>query len=395
VRSRRGVLRLIAAALGIPAGRSSLAADSSDDPVMPWRTGVTVAPLSKIETRHSMHTYYLLNPESPDGRRVVFYTSTEANGHVGQVRVLDRADGREKVLADDVHTEDAHRVALQQWTLDGRAVAYHEVVDQRWRVVVVDVDTGVKKIVAEDRQLGFGRGDGTVLPLYGPHWNPGVHRGLQLYDVATGTLREPCPITAVEQKYGDWLAREFKGKPTSIAFPTISPDHRRVFFKMSAGHGGDKYMGKVSQRQGIIFFDLQTGKLTAMRERWGHPAWHPDSFRWIEMGNLLFDADGGPVVRIPNVPHLRGEYVAVSPSGRLFVKDGMTEGLGGPPGEWALLVADLRGERSHILHRFMGNRGARSWRVNHAHPVFSADGRRIYFNVNAGEFTQLHVAELA
>lgn len=375
-------------------GRMVMGAED-DDPVAPWRQGVRITPVSKVPARHTMHTYYLLNPESPDGRRVVFFASTDKAGHVGQVIMQDRITGTETVLAEEVHTEDAHRVALQQWTMNGEAVAYHEVINKRWRVVVVDIATGHKKIVAEDRQLGFGRGDGHTLPLYGCHWNPGVHRDLELYDVATGQLRTACRITAVEQQYGEWLQREFKEKPTSIAFPTISPDHRRAFFKISAGNGGDDYVGKVSQRQGIVFCDLETGRITSMRERWGHPAWHPDAEHWIEMGNILFDADGRATTRIPNVPVLRGQHLSISPNGKLWVQDGLTESLGGPAGEWAVMVADLRGERYEIIQKSVGNRGARSWRVNHPHPVFSADSRRIYFNINAGEFTQLHVAELA
>jgi hypothetical protein len=118
-------------------------------------------------------------------------------------------------------------------------------------------------------------------------------------------------------------------------------------------------------------------------------------FHWIEMENLLLDADGGTVTRIPNVPMLRGQHLAVSPCGKLFVSDGLTESLGGPPGEWAVLVADLRGESHTVLQRFVGNRGAKSWRVSHPHPVFGASGKRIYYNVNAGEHTQLYVAEMA
>ena len=390
---------LAAATLAGAAGmltHAGFAAESTDDPVAPWSKGVKISPVSKVENRHSMHTYYLLNPESPDGRRVVFFASTDKAAHVGNVVVLDRATGNETTLAEDVHTEDAHRVALQQWTLGGKAVAFHEVVDKRWRVVVVDVETGAKKIVAEDRQLAFGRGDGHTLPLYGCHWNPGEYRDLYLYDVAKGELNTSCKITDVEKKYGDWLSTLFMGKPTSIAFPTISPDHKRAFFKMAAGNGGDVYMSKgASQRQGIVFYDLVKNEITGMREKWGHPAWHPDSYHWIEMGNILFDADmRAAMIRIPNVPSLRGQHPSVSPNGKIFVQDGLTESLGGPVGEWAVMIADLRGNRHEIVHKFVGNRGARSWRVSHAHPAFSADGNRIYFNVNAGEFTQLFVAEL-
>ena len=382
-----------AAAAGVLTGRDSLAAADGGDPVAPWRSGVKSTPVSKVEHRHTMHTYYLLNPESPDGRQVVFYASTDPAGHVGQVRVIDRASGAETLLADGVHTEDAHRVALQQWTLGGRAIAYHEVVGKRWQVVVVDLATGSKKIIAQDRQLGFGRGDGHVLPLYGCHWNPGEHRSLELYDLKTGEVSVPCKIDDVENRFGEWLEKEFKSKPTSIAFPTISPNHQRVFFKMAAGNGGDAFMGNVSQRQGLVFFDLARGQITSMREKWGHPAWHPDSRRCIEMGNILLDSEDGAVTRIPNVPALRGQHLSVAPQGNLWVSDGLTETIGGPSGEWAVLVADLRGEQYQILEKFMGNRGAKSWRVNHPHPVFSADGQRIYFNINAGENTQLRVAE--
>ena len=89
------------------------------------------------------------------------------------------------------------------------------------------------------------------------------------------------------------------------------------------------------------------------------------------------------------------ELMSISPCGKLFVSDGLTETLGGPPGEWAVLVADVRGNEYEILHRFAGTGGAKSWRVSHPHPVFSTDSRRIYYNVNAGQYTQLYVAELA
>ena len=373
--------------------RSLFANPSSDDPVAPWRSGITISPVSPVEHRHSIHTYYLLNPESPDGSRVLFYASTDPEGHVGQICIRDRSTGQETVLATDVHTEDAHRAALQQWTLGGRAVAYHEVVAGRWRVVVVDVATRSKTIVAENRQLGFGRPDDHRLPLYGCHWNPSEHRDLELYDLKTSQLSVPCKIADVEHKYGAWLEQEFQGKPTSIAFPTISPDHRRVFFKIAAGNGGDTFMGNVSHRQGIVFFDLARGQITSMRPKWGHPAWHPDSRQVLEMGNILIDTENGQVTHIPGVPALRGQHLAVSPQGDLFVTDGLTETIGGPPREWAILLADLRGHHHALLHRSQAGGGAKSWRVNHPHPVFSTSGRRIYFNTNSGQYTQLLVAE--
>jgi len=46
-----------------------------------------------------------------------------------------------------------------------------------------------------------------------------------------------------------------------------------------------------------------------------------------------------------------------------------------------------------VLHRFDISRGAASWRKNHPHPIFSPDGKRIFFNVNDSDWTRLFVAE--
>lgn len=369
-------------------------ADDAADPVAPWREGVRIAPVSKLPGRHTIHSYYVCNPESPDGKRVLFFSSTHPAGYVGEIRMLDRMTGEETLLAADVHTEDAHRAACQQWLSNGKRVAFHEVVKGQWRVVVVNVETLEKTIVAEDRQLGFGRGNADLLPLYGCHWNPGTHRDLELWDATTGKMHVATRIADVEKQYGDWLKKEFSGKSTSIFFPVLSPDQRRVFFKLAAGNGGDNFMAKgASQRQGLVCFDRELGRFTFMREKWGHPAWHPDSQQIIEMGNLLFDTSGLPMTRIPNLPNLRGSHPSVSPDGRLMVTDGLSEAAGGKPNEWGVMIGDLRGERYALLHSFDQSRGARSWRRSDPHPVFSNDSRRIYYNVSDGEFTRLFVAE--
>ncbi|HLF23878.1 MAG TPA: hypothetical protein VI565_08135, partial [Burkholderiales bacterium] len=82
------------------------------------------------------------------------------------------------------------------------------------------------------------------------------------------------------------------------------------------------------------------------------------------------------------------------PDGKLMVTDGESAPLGGKPGEWGIVVGDLRGGDWVLLHSFDQSQGARSWRRNHPHPVFSRDNRRIYYNVNDGEFTRLFVAEV-
>ncbi|MBL8827023.1 MAG: hypothetical protein JNM18_08550, partial [Planctomycetaceae bacterium] len=121
------------------------------DPLTPWRNGVTVRDAVGKPARHTIHSYYVCNPESPEGKQILFFASTAANGYSGEVCIVDRATGVETVLARDIHTEDAHRVACQQWCSGGRRVAFHDVIDGRWNVSVVDVSTGQRRTLIHDR----------------------------------------------------------------------------------------------------------------------------------------------------------------------------------------------------------------------------------------------------
>ena len=368
----------------------------ADDPVAAWSKDVIIKPVSTIEGRHSIHTYYVANPESPDGRHVLFFTSTHPASYVGEVRILERATGKETVLAENVATEDAHRVACQQWLSGGKRVAFHEVVDKRWRVVVVNVETLEKTIVAEDHQVGFGRPEGDLLPMYGCHWNPGPHRDLIVWNAATGESSTWAKIADVEAKYGEWLTKEFSDKTCSIFFPVISPDLKRVFFKIAAGNGGDNYMAKnASHRQGIVCYDFEKKECIWQRGQWGHPGWTPDSQHIFEIGNITMDISSPTFkyTKLKDIPNLRGSHPSVSPDGKLMVTDGMTEPVGGRPNDWGIMVADMNGGKWLLQQSFEQNRGAKSWRRNDPHPAFSADGKRIYYNTSDDTFTRLMVAE--
>ena len=88
-----------------------------------------------------------------------------------------------------------------------------------------------------------------------------------------------------------------------------------------------------------------------------------------------------------------GDHPSVSPDGKLVVTDTIMTSFGGARNEWGVVLADTKGTGQIVIHKFDNSHGAKSWRVSHPHPVFSADGKRIYFNVSDGEFTRLFVAE--
>ena len=237
-----------------------------------------------------------------------------------------------------------------------------------------------------------------IVPLYGPHWKPGDHRGLELLNVETGKI-EPTALTpeAIQKAYPDWVKKTFGEKPISVFFPNLSPDLSRVFFKVATPAGGDFRSKSASERFGLICYDLKKSEFLSLTGKWGHPAWHPNSRDIIDMGGRVLDSTTGKATKIPDYKIYSGDHPSYSPDGKLYVTDSTTNGepFNGDKQHWAVVVGDVRTGKSAVLHQFDNSKGARSWRVSHPHPAFSADGNRIYFNVSDGPWTRLHVAEVA
>ena len=322
----------------------------------------------------------------------------------------------EKILATNLNAEDAHRVACQQWLSGGKRVVFHAERDKEWFVGCVDLDTLKERILARGQLAGWGAATGDLVPLYSPHWNPGTHRDLDLVNVATGEKQTVVTVDALKKSYPDWFAKTFGEQKPSIFFPVLSPDSQRVFFKMALATGDDPRSKSASARQGLICYSLAEKKFLYMNAKWGHPSWQPDSRHLTEMHYTVFDSNDGSSKQLPGLPtkaaraqaiadgkpapttalrDVSGDHPSVSPDGQLVVTDTIMTNFGGARNEWGIVLADTRGTAQIILHKFDNSRGARSWRVSHPHPVFSPDGRRIYFNVSDGEFTRLHVAECA
>jgi Tol biopolymer transport system component len=374
------------------AGSLALCADNAD-PLAPWRDGVTVKPVASGGERHTIHTYFNVCPESPDGKRVLFYSSTTRDGHHGEIHYIERASGEEKTLVKNLTTEDAHRVACQQWVSGGKRVAYHDDRNGEWIVAVTDVETGVERVLARDRLICWGQPNADLIPIYGKHWNPGEHRDLEILNVESGEIKTVLSVDAVKKQYSQWIQKNFGNKETSIFFPVLSPDLKRVFFKMAAAGNGDPRSKGASQRQGKIGYDIEAQKLLFVRDEWGHPAWHPDSRTIVETDNQLIDTNTGNSNRIPGLPNIGSGHPSASPDGKLLVADTTLERFGGARNEWGIVVMDIRGTNHVIIHRFDNSHGAQSWRTSHPHPVFSPDGKRIYFNVSSSDWTRLWVAE--
>ena len=366
------------------------------DPLAPWLTGLNIHPVTDQPNRHTIHSYYVTSPESPDGKWVLFYTSTARTAEEeGEIHIRERATGVEKVLARHITTEDAHRAACQQWISGGRRVAYHDVRDGHWVVAVVDVDTGAERVLARDHQIGFGTPAGDVVPIYGPHWNPGEHRDIELLNVDTGKITTAVTAAAVKEKYGDWVNKSFAGQPISLFFPVLSPDQKRMFFKIASARDGSTFRSaKASLRLGLIAFDVEGSRFLLLRQKWGHPAWATDSHTVVEPGGVIVDTNDDSSRTTPGLPRFRGDHPSFSPDMQLIVTDTTLDNFGGKETEWGVILIRASDGKHEFIHKADNSHGASSWRPSHPHPAWSPDGRRLYFNVNSSGWTQLFVAEL-
>src|SRR6185503_19153932 len=162
---------------------AALLAGAQESPIDPWRQKVQIRPLVPDLAAHTIHSYYVTTPESPDGRRVLYYQSTTPEGHEGEIRVLDRESGKARTLVSRLTVEDAHRAACQQWIRGGKSVVFHDFRDGEWVVAIVDVETLQERVLVKGRQIGWGTPGGRIVPLYGPHARPDGHRDLELLDV--------------------------------------------------------------------------------------------------------------------------------------------------------------------------------------------------------------------
>ena len=274
-------------------------------------------------------------------------------------------------------------------------MAYHDFRNGRWVVAAINLTTGQELILAEDRQIGVGTTSSPWVPIYGPHWKQGLHRDLEMVHVLTGEIRTILTIDTVLDKYRDEIKGLVGEGDVSIFFPVLSPDAQRVIFKVARGSGTDNFRSpKASVRKGKFVFDIANDRFLHFYELWGHPTWMPNSRDILEKGNHVFFPDTNDSIKVSDVPN---DHPSAGPNGRLWTSDSHTynaDSKGNRPPEWAVFVTCMETGEYLSLYRFMNNNGALSWRVSHPHPVFSADGRRIYFNVSKDGFTRLYVASL-
>lgn len=328
-----------------------------------WRR-CSIADVSPETSGNTIHTYFNVSPESPDGTCVLFYASEDPSGETGRLVLRERSTGRETVIATDITAEDAHRAACQQWLGAGRFVAWHDCREGRWSVFALDLQTGRKITLAEDRQIGFGATKALEVPVCGCHWNPDGHRALEAVNLLTGEIHT---VTTAEDAAAHapkaWLD-EFlpdNGQPLSVFFPVVSPDGTRVFFKLARGTATDNFKSPAaSRREGKFICDFASGAFIRFVPQWGHPSWYPDSAEILEKGNIVLDIRTGQERRLAPIP---SDHPSFAPDGNLFVSDGKASHPDFlATGRRVITVGSAADGSTERIDHFDSIHGAKSWR---------------------------------
>lgn len=352
-----------------------------------------IEPVWPARQVHSLHAYFNCCPESPDGQWVVLFVSDQPDAHVGDICIVHRDTGRCVKVDQEVHVEDAHRQAMQQWCANGHYLVYMKHHHNRWQVVRVDVKTLEKTVVFEGAQLFCGVPTKNDVPLYAMPWQPGEYRDLMLLDVCTGKVRTAVTLKQVLTDHASAVKKLFGQQvPDSIAYPVISPDGSRVFFKLSCVGDGQYRSSQASLREGLFVYDLRTISPLGLYPSWGHPAWMPDSKHILRM-HVVIDTDTMQVRSIPWYPQQSNSHASPSPNGQQLVMDVARDDFTAKEYHWAVVVGDMTSQWQRVHTDIAPRHGTTSWRPAHPHPVFNADGSRLYFNANMGQWATLNVAQ--
>jgi hypothetical protein len=116
----------------------------------------------------------------------------------GEIRMQERATGRETVLVRNLDTEDAHRVACQQWVSGGRRVLFHDMRNGEVVAATVDIHSLKERVLAKGRMVSWGQPHSDWAPIYGVHFQPGPYKNVELLNVETGEIRTLTAQQAVK-----------------------------------------------------------------------------------------------------------------------------------------------------------------------------------------------------
>ncbi|WP_309383628.1 hypothetical protein [Cerasicoccus frondis] len=339
----------------------------------------------------AIHTYFDVVPESPDGKRLVYFRFDGKPLTWGTVVIQERATGRE---VEVTHCPGIPHSGAKQGWLDNDHIYF-----------------------SSDSQIYIATAEGQITQKFAGSINtfcPTTRRGLASSSNWHGAGRPPkeCAIYRIDiedESLHELLDRDQAWEVVAAQMDLTGVRRDLLHFKNSKwAPGGKRWFTVFTNEKDLpehpdqprvkvlIAADDQGGNVKLIGEFGHHPKWMPDgsAIYAFSGGNgaiAIWDADTGEsrlLCRMPDEGH-----PSVHPDGKSILSDGYENG------EVAVYWQDLRTGETQELSRAPHpevdwQKQHPPYQVCHAHPVWSHDGQRIYFNATVGEFPELRMIEV-
>lgn len=342
----------------------------------------------------ALHCYYDVCPESPDGSRIIYFEfAGDSIPGTGRVIVADR-DGRNAEPVTDFEEGIGHVGAFPQWLTDD-AFAYHKGPHKGGHTVIRSLADGTERTLPGSvRQLHLAADRALVQVMPESPDNP--HKLCRLLQVRRLSDGEALNTITIEQVYELYEGQD--DLPASDQFQMqntkFSPDARTFLFVFT----NEVYRvapGVDEPRRGkaIYLADVDGTNVRFLADFTHHPIWAPDG-----RGVLAMTAPGQSPERQDLVEYrpgcaprvllsdALGVHGSPHPDGRRMVIDA----FGYPTeGGASLLLYDLSTGDFEVAATFAHTRFDHET-GHHPHPVWSRDGRSVYFNAMDSGRCQLY-----
>lgn len=339
----------------------------------------------------SLHTYFDVVPESPDGERVVYFQFDGKPLTDGRVMICPRDGGSAVEITRCLGIP--HSGAKQGWldndhvyfTSDSEiyiATAAGKVLQRFPGAINTFCPTTQRGICSSKNWLGANRPPKESAVYRIDIRDESLHELIDL-DQAWEVVAARMDLTGVSREF--LYFKNSKWAPGGKRWFTVFTNEKTDTNENTAP---DQPRVKV-----LIVADDDGGNVRFVGEFGHHPKWSPDgSFIYAYAGGngliTAWDPNTGESRELCRMP---GEgHPSLHPNGRWMVTDVYTDD------EVIVYWQDIESGETEEIHRAPHPRIA--WQtqhpvrqVCHAHPVWSHDGQRIYFNVAVGDFPELRV----